>query len=350
MMRTNAQNMIGLDTQISGASTITQQLVKNVMLSKQKTIQRKLQEIILAQRLTSQRENQVQEQYPDADTGTTKQKTKEAILETYLNYVYYGNHSYGIVGAAENFFHTTPDQLTPLQSAILASLPQSPSRYNPLEHPDTVMGERTLTNTSGNVLTLYPHIDSSWIPTIREQLPQAILMIENQSCLQSIEARASGIDIPGYVVDYHTGRKDRVLCRMYEDGYITASDIRDAIIESTSLTLYRPTTSIKAPHFVFWVQKFLQTAEFLRDYHIDESTLSQAGWTIRTSLDPLDQKIAGEIVADNMKHVYLNGGNNRALIHVDSLNGDVLAYIGSADYYNTEIKGQNDMIQALRQV
>ena len=137
---------------------------------------------------------------------------------------------------------------------------------------------------------------------------------------------------------------------MYEDGYLTYQDIRDAIIESTSMELYRATNNIRAPHFVFWVQKFLQTSDFLQDYHIDESTLSQAGWTIRTSLDPNDQKIANEIVANNMKQVYLNGGNNRALIHVDSLNGDVLAYVGSADYYNTNIKGQNDMIQALRQV
>lgn len=151
--------------------------------------------------------------------------------------------------------------------------------------------------------------------------------MDNTSCLESIKKRASDIRFSDYIIKYHIGRKDRVLCRMYKSGYITPQDIRDAFIESTTFQLHTSTNVLEAPHFVFWIQKIIQEKNLINEYHINDQTFSQAGRTIRTSLHPTDQAIAQETITQNMHQVYENGGNNRALIHVDSLNGDVLAYV-----------------------
>jgi len=97
---------------VSGASGITQQLVKNLFLSSELTIERKIKEAILAAELTRR--------YP-----------KETILEAYLNEVYYGNLAYGIAAAAETYFGKSVRELTLAECALLAGLPQSPVEYDP---------------------------------------------------------------------------------------------------------------------------------------------------------------------------------------------------------------------------
>lgn len=91
----------------------------------------------------------MQKENPTTNKAIIEKQAKESILETYLNYVYYGNHAYGIDAAVKNYFHTQPSELTISQSAILASLPQSPSRYNPTVNTDIVMGQRKRHNRSG---------------------------------------------------------------------------------------------------------------------------------------------------------------------------------------------------------
>ena len=103
----------------SGASTITQQLIKLVILgdeerSQNKVAQRKLTEIILAQQLT-------------------KQYSKDQILELYLNEINYGNQSYGIQAAAQGYFHKNATDLNLNEASLLAGLPQSPTTYNPVQ-------------------------------------------------------------------------------------------------------------------------------------------------------------------------------------------------------------------------
>ncbi len=185
----NIETFIGTKDQIQGASTITQQLIKNIMLTKEKKIKRKLQEMILAQRLTTKRSDKIHKNNPDATDEIIDRKTKKNILATYLNYVYYGNHSYGITAAAKNYFRTTPDQLTNLQSAILASLPQAPSRYNPVSHPETVIGNRS-TKQKNNKKIILPHKPSEEIKNIQKRLQQKELTItDNNSCISSIAER-----------------------------------------------------------------------------------------------------------------------------------------------------------------
>jgi penicillin-binding protein 1A len=97
---------------IQGGSTITQQLVKNLFLTPEKTLQRKIAEAILAVR--------VENQY-----------NKDKILELYLNQVYWGNRSYGIEKAARRYFRTSAKNLNLAQSSILAGLLKAPSEYSP---------------------------------------------------------------------------------------------------------------------------------------------------------------------------------------------------------------------------
>ncbi len=148
------------------------------MLTKEKKIKRKLQEIILAQRLTSKRSDEVRKNNPNAEDKVIDRKTKENILATYLNYVYYGNHSYGITAAAKNYFHTTPNKLTNLQSAILASLPQAPSRYNPVAYPEVVIGKRSI-QEKNNKKNIFPHKPSKEISLIQKKLQEKKLNITN---------------------------------------------------------------------------------------------------------------------------------------------------------------------------
>lgn len=95
-----------------GGSTITQQLIKNVYLSNEITYKRKMQEIILALKLE-------------------KQMTKEEILESYVNIIYFGSSNYGVASAAEDYFGKELDELTLREMAMLAGIPKNPNGYNP---------------------------------------------------------------------------------------------------------------------------------------------------------------------------------------------------------------------------
>lgn len=107
-----------------GASTISQQVVKNVLIdTPERTFARKFQEAALAIRLE-------------------RQYTKEEILEIYLNEVYFGNGAYGIGTASETYFGKPPGQLDLAEAALLAGLVQAPATYDPLTQPDTALARR----------------------------------------------------------------------------------------------------------------------------------------------------------------------------------------------------------------
>ena len=100
---------------VEGGSTITQQLIKNLMLSRKKKLARKIKEVILAIKLE-------------------KRLSKEQILERYLNVIPYGNNFLGIKTAAWGYFHKKLSELTLKESAMLVGLPNAPTYYNPLKH------------------------------------------------------------------------------------------------------------------------------------------------------------------------------------------------------------------------
>jgi membrane peptidoglycan carboxypeptidase len=109
---------------VSGASTITQQLAKQQFLTPDQSVSRKLKELALAYELS-------------------QTYTKDQIMELYLNKSFYGSQSYGIEAAAEGYFHIHASQLDLAQSAVLAGLPQAPTEWNPVLHPDAAKLRQT---------------------------------------------------------------------------------------------------------------------------------------------------------------------------------------------------------------
>jgi 1A family penicillin-binding protein len=110
---------------VEGGSTITQQLIKNKYLTREKTIDRKLKEARLAM--------EFEQKY-----------TKRQILEMYFNEIYFGNGAWGVVQAARLYFDKTPEQLSEAECALLAGIPKAPARYNPFGDPATVKARRDL--------------------------------------------------------------------------------------------------------------------------------------------------------------------------------------------------------------
>ncbi len=106
-----------------GASTITQQVAKNMLLDNQVSLARKVKEAILAMRI---------------DHALTKQR----VLEIYLNEIYLGLQSYGVAAAAQAYFNKPLDQLSLSEAAFLAALPKAPNNYNPFRFPDAAKARR----------------------------------------------------------------------------------------------------------------------------------------------------------------------------------------------------------------
>lgn len=104
-------------TIVQGGSTITQQVTKSFFLSPEKSYRRKIKEAILAYRID-------------------KSFTKEEVLFLYLNQIYLGHGAYGVEAASENYFGKSVKELNLAECAILAGLPQAPSRYSPFRHPE----------------------------------------------------------------------------------------------------------------------------------------------------------------------------------------------------------------------
>jgi penicillin-binding protein 1A len=109
---------------VQGGSTITQQVVKSLLLSPEKSFTRKIREAILAYKIE-------------------KYLSKEEILFLYLNQIYLGHGAYGVANAAENYFGKTIEDLDLAESAMLAGLPQAPSKSSPYHHPEQAKKRQT---------------------------------------------------------------------------------------------------------------------------------------------------------------------------------------------------------------
>ena len=116
-------NYIAHHTRLNGASTITQQVAKNFLLTNERSFSRKIKEAILALRIE-------------------RAYSKGQILELYLNEIYLGEGSYGVAAASLNYFGKELHELTVPEVAYLASLPKAPNNYNPFKHADKAMDRR----------------------------------------------------------------------------------------------------------------------------------------------------------------------------------------------------------------
>lgn len=110
---------------LQGASTLQQQIIRDIFLSPKKTISRKLRGIVLS-------------------IALTRDFPRKTIFALYVNEVYYGNGAYGIARAARSYFGESPQALTPAQCTLLAGLPQAPSYLDPLRHPKAAKARQTI--------------------------------------------------------------------------------------------------------------------------------------------------------------------------------------------------------------
>lgn len=242
-----------------GGSTITQQLIKNTLLTREKTITRKIKEWILAIKIE-------------------KIYSKEEILELYLNEAPYGGTVYGIQEASRMFFGKNPIDLSIAESAYLAAIPNLPTYYSPY----------------------------------------------------------------GKNIDKLENRKNLVLKRMYDLKFITQDEYENAKNEKV-VFLPQQVGNISAPHFVFFVKEILEEK-------YGANVLENDGLIITTTLDYELQKKAEEIVKrralENEKNFK---GSNAGVVVIDPNNGDILAMVGSRDYFDKEIDGNYNIATALRQ-
>ncbi|WJE16792.1 PBP1A family penicillin-binding protein [Halobacillus sp. ACCC02827] len=124
IMRAVYKDIIAMK-KVEGASTITQQVAKNLFLSNEKTWMRKTKEMMAASYLE-------------------RNYTKDEILELYLNRIYFGEGAYGIEAASQHYFQTSVENLTVAQGALLAGLPKAPNTYSPFDHPEEAEQRRNV--------------------------------------------------------------------------------------------------------------------------------------------------------------------------------------------------------------
>ncbi len=241
---------------LQGGSTITQQLVKTALLSSERTLTRKLREMVLA-------------------FWTENLYSKDQILELYFNQVPYGGTSWGIETASETYFGKKVKDLTLSEAALLAGLPAAPTIYSPFgAHPE-----------------------------------------------------------------YATNRQNDVLTRMVEDEYITEDQKSNA--KSQKLEFKPQRTDIKAPHFVMYVKEKL-----VENY--GEKLVEQGGLKVTTTLDLPMQEMTQLIVASEVAKLKdLRVGNGASVI-IRPPTGEILAMVGSKDYFATD-SGNFNVTTSLRQ-
>lgn len=243
--------------ELQGGSTLTQQLVKTSLLTPERTIQRKVKEVVLS-------------------FVTEMIYTKDKILEMYLNQVPYGGTAYGVEAAAQTYFGKNVKDLTLAESALLAGLPESPTTYSPFgSHPELAK-------------------------------------------IRQIE----------------------ILTAMYNQHYITKKQLEEA--KAQKLVYKKISNPIKAPHFVLYIKDLL-----VKKY--GSKTVEQGGLTVTTSLDLSLQETAQASLAAEIEEIERLKVSNGAALITKPGTGEILAMIGSKDYFDPTIDGNVNITLAHRQ-
>ncbi len=244
---------------VQGGSTITQQVVKETLLTNNKSITRKLKELVLALKLT-------------------RTLPKDKILEIYLNQTPYGGNIYGVEQASETFFNEHASDVDLAQAAYLEAVLAAPTYYSPY----------------GN--------------------------------------HKADLD----------ARKNIVLQKMFEHGYITQAQLAQAQQE---VVTFQPQheTGITAPHFVFYVEQYLESK-------YGAAALQQGGWKVITTLDAdLQTQAEATVKKWALSNAQTYNASNAGLIAIDPNTGQILAMVGSRDYFDTSVDGNYNVTLALRQ-
>ncbi len=255
IMRALVANVTGKP--IQGGSTLTQQLIKSSLLTPERTIQRKIKEVVLA-------------------FATEVIYSKPQILEMYLNQIPYGGTAYGIEAASKTYFGKEAKNLTLAEAALLAGLPQSPTLYSPFgSHPE-----------------------------LAKQ------------------------------------RQERVLRQMKEQGFIT--EAQEIQAKNQELKYKNLSDSIRAPHFALYVKDLME-----KKY--GKKFTQEGGFKVKTTLDLPTQEFAELAVASEVAKLKGARVSNGAALVTDPATGDILAMVGSKDYFDSEIDGNVNIALSKRQ-
>jgi 1A family penicillin-binding protein len=257
ILRAITKNISTEDAYSQGGSTITQQLVKNALLSSEKSYTRKIKEVILA-------------------IEVELMFSKEEILQMYFNEIPYGGVAYGIEEASQTYLGKTATDLNLAESALLAGLPVAPTRYSPF----------------------------------------------------------------GANPKYAIYRQRQVLQRLLDDNYIDQNEYQQAL--QSKISLKTVSYNIKAPHFVMYVKDLLVKKYGTR-------LVEEGGLEVITSLDPNIQKVAeASVSAELEKLAGMRVGNGAALV-TNPKTGEILAMVGSRNYFDTQRDGNVNVTTQLRQ-
>lgn len=244
------------ERKLQGGSTLTQQLVKNALLSPERTVRRKLREFFLT-------------------VFVEGIYSKDQILEMYLNQIPYGGTAYGIEAAAELYFGKSAKDLTLAEAALLTGLPQAPSRYSPF----------------------------------------------------------------GAFPENAKARQETVLRRMIEDKVINQEEADKAKEEDLVFAKQEAPT---APHFALWIKGQLSEK-------YGEKLVEQGGLRVTTTLDLDLQEFAQSAVATEVGKLAKQKVGNGAAIVTRPKTGEILAMVGSKDYFAEDEDGKVNVILAKRQ-
>ena len=245
-----------IEKRLQGGSTLTQQLVKNVLLTPERTWTRKIKEAILT-------------------IGTEIMYSKKQILEMYFNQTPYGGTLWGIEAASTGIFNKDVANLSLAEMALLAGLPASPSKYSPFTHPD-----------SAKV------------------------------------------------------RQEQVLTRMLELKMINKDEYENA--KNEKLNYYVKKDNLEAPHFMFYVKEKL-----IEKYGAKKVT--EGGLKVYTTLDLDLQNFVQDQVATEVGKLNKYNVTNGASLITESKSGQILAMVGSKDFFANDIEGKYNVTTALRQ-
>ena len=330
------------NSKLQWASTLSQQLVKNLLLSNERSVIRKLKEITLTKQLDGVLDDMVKESRWKLNWEALKRAKKELVLEL--------NNAFGVEAATQTYFDKHASELNVLESAILASIPKSASVYNPYSHRAATIWNLSITDSEWTTYSILS--DSSLHTAVMDKIKTIMWKADfkNKTDYNAFSKYLNGlidfsitVDGTKYEVKYSAWRKDVVLLRMYADGYIDEEQLVQSLIDGFDIEFKSAWFEIKAPHFVMWVIKLLEE-------QYDEDTLKNKWLIITTSLDMDIQEIAEQSLIWNKSALEVYGASNEAMVYLDSTNWDVLAYVGSYDYFDEEIEWQNDMLQSPRQV
>jgi penicillin-binding protein 1C len=212
--------------------------------------------------------------------------SKDEILELYLNEIYYGNLAYGVEAAAETYFGETAGHLSLAQAAFLAGLPQAPSVYDIYTNRDITMAR------------------------FQSVIMGMLALSSERHCIYVSNAPAR-------------------VCVPSEVAMAATQEIKDHAFNP-------PTTVMRYPHWVQYIRTLLEE-------RFDPQTIYRSGFTVYTTLDPVledaaQQSVTTQVAALAGKHV-----TDGALVAIKPSTGEILAMVGSPDFYNEAIAGQINM-------